>query len=125
MKNRHGQYPDKCKHFRGIQRQCHAGIDPMTLRDVSQKGPARWPCLRLIGSDAATTTCAARELMTIAEHDAEEDEIIAAVNAHLAKLAKGECPECGNLIEPSRIIGRCKYAACGHRVGQVATGEEL
>lgn len=123
MKNRHGQYPDKCKHFRGIQRRCKVGIDPMTLRE-SGKRMARWPCLRLIGDEPAVNVCPARELMTIAEHDAEEDEMNAALDAHLAKLAAGVCPECGKPIEPSQVIGRCKYAACGHRIGQVLSDEE-
>lgn len=116
---RHAGYPDKCKHFLGIQRPCEAGIDPATVRDAANPGPYRWPCLCLIGSKPASTICEKRELMTIEEHDAEEDMITAAVEAHCRKIDSGECPECGKPIEPSRIVGRCKYAACGHRIGQV------
>lgn len=25
------------------------------------------------------------------------------------------------IVEPSRVVGRCKYAACGHRLGQAAS----
>lgn len=34
-------------------------------------------------------------------------------------MAAGKCPTCGGDVEPSRRVGRCLYAACGHRLGQV------
>lgn len=48
----------RCFHFRGIQNVCAAGIDPKSVRDESQPGPYRWPCLTLSAERRATTTCA-------------------------------------------------------------------
>jgi len=40
-----------------------------------------------------------------------------------ALWAENKCHICEAPIEPSTIVGRCKYGACGHRIGQVARGE--
>jgi hypothetical protein len=120
---RHAQYPVRCRHFRGIQNVCMAGVDPKSVRDTGPPGPYRWPCLTLIGRSRAETVCPSRQLMTPEDFDAEEDEITAAVVRATKAIGAGHCPACGAKIEPSRIVGRCKYAACGHRLGQVATPE--
>jgi hypothetical protein len=116
-------FRDKCRHFTGIQHKaCAAGVPYVDVRDSSQPGPYRWPCLdtgRGTGGE-----CKSLALMTQEEHAAAEAELQAIVDKALADIASGKCHECGAPIEPSRIVGRCKYAACGHRVGQVATGED-
>jgi hypothetical protein len=56
------------------------------------------------------------------EEQLKEQE--ARVEALLARLAAGRCPTCDKPIEPSKVIGRCRYGACGHRIGQVATGAD-
>jgi hypothetical protein len=111
---------EKCRHFCGIQNVCGAGIDPRTVRDESEPGPYRWPCLQFIGRPAASDTCPKREWMTAEEHAAHETETRQAFSKAEAAIAAGKCHECGRDIEPSRIVGKCKYGACGHRIGQVS-----
>jgi hypothetical protein len=116
-------YADRCRHFNGIQHdRCKAGVNYLDVRDESQPGPYRWPCLTW-ADKAATTECSKRSLLTQVEHAEKEEQIVAAMAKADADIAAGKCHVCGAASEPSRIIGRCKYAACGHRVGQVA-GEE-
>lgn len=110
---------EKCRHFCGIQNVCGAGIDPKTVRDASQPGPYRWPCLQLIGCAPASDTCPKREWMTAEEHAGEERKLREAAGREIQLVADGKCPTCGRAIEPSRLVGRCKYGACGHRIGQV------
>lgn len=115
---------EKCVHFRGIQNPCGAGVALDTVKDTSGPGPYRWPCLQLIGRPLCRTTCPARRLMTEAEQAAESATIDAAVKAAMASLTAGKCHECSAPIEPSKVVGRCRYASCGHRVGQVESSEE-
>lgn len=113
-------YRDKCRHFNGIQHTtCEAGVEYALVRDASQPGPYRWPCLESHG--VATTVCPERSLLTQEEHAAFEAEIEARWAEIASALEAGKCPVCEADVEPSRIVGRCKYAACGHRLGQVAT----
>jgi hypothetical protein len=42
-----------------------------------------------------------------------------------AALAENKCPHCGAPLKPTQHIGRCLYASCGHRVGQVDSGDEV
>jgi hypothetical protein len=115
----------RCRHFNGVQHDCClAGVRYDDVRDDPGSGPYRWPCLTLIGRPAATTTCSERLLMTREDLDAEGRALDAAVGRALKATAEGKCHECGADIEPSRIVGRCKYAACGHRIGQVVSDEE-
>ena len=116
-------FNDKCRHFTGIQHKtCAAGVKYMDVRDSSRPGPYRWPCISM--GETATTECAQRSLLTQEEHAARYAEIEAAVAEAVAKMNRGECHVCGKPVEPSRVIGRCKYGACGHRQGQVASGDE-
>lgn len=116
---------EECRHFTGIQHPtCGAGVDYKAVRDASQPGPYRWPCLTLIGREPATTTCGLRSLLTREEHAAREKEIEAICAKAAADVAAGRCHVCGGGIEPSRVVGRCRYAACGHRVGQVLDESE-
>lgn len=114
----------RCRHFTGIaHKHCKAGVQYDDVRDTQHR-PYRWPCLQLIGYTPASTDCAKRSLLSAAELAAEHAEIDAAVDKAQAAIAAGICYQCGNSIEPSRIVGRCRYAACGHRIGQVLLEEE-
>jgi hypothetical protein len=88
-----------------------------TLRDSSQPGPYRWPCLTLDGR-AASTVCVSRRLMTVEEERAESEEIRAIARRVIAERDAGRCPTCGaDMTE--RQVGPCVYAEpCGHRIGQ-------
>ena len=59
-----------------------------------------------LGTKACTCPCHHKQLFEAAEN-------------FIKKLANNMCPTCGEPIEPATVVGRCKYAACGHRVGQV------
>jgi hypothetical protein len=115
----------KCRFFIGIQHElCEAGVKMSEMRDVSQPGMARWPCVTFDPDKAATIVCPKRVLMTKEEHEAEVAMLYAAADRFATAVAAGKCPHCGADIEPSKIVGRCRYAACGHRVGQVDDGTE-
>ena len=43
----------------------------------------------------------------------------------MTALAAGKCHICGADAEPSKVVGRCRYAACGHRIGQVGGDTEF
>lgn len=114
----------KCRFFIGIQHDlCEAGVKMSEMRDISQPGMARWPCLT-VDAREATTVCPKRELMTKEDFDKEEADLRAAAERFVVAVAAGKCPECDAPIEPSVTTSRCKYASCGHRVGQVMTEEE-
>lgn len=51
--------------------------------------------------------------------DAIDKETLDAAAKFIEQLAAGKCPTCGKDIEPSKIVGRCRYGACGHRIGVV------
>jgi hypothetical protein len=130
MKERLLVYRDQCRHFTGIQHKtCAVGVAYNDVRDASQPGPYRWPCLESSWGhiDAslrrATTTCDRLSLLTQEEHRAKDEELRAAVDKALAAVESGVCHICGAPAEPSVIVGRCRYAACGHRVGQVLVEE--
>lgn len=64
---------DTCKHFRGIQHEtCLAGVSMHSVRDTTQPGPYRWPCLPPIRPPKASTKCHLRVYPTAAE--VAEDE---------------------------------------------------
>lgn len=66
------QYAGWCKHFTGISDKCcKKGIAYESVRDSSEAGPYRWPCLKDTG---CKTTCALVEFPTQAEADAHERE---------------------------------------------------
>jgi hypothetical protein len=118
-------YADMCRHFVGVQHKvCEAGVKLVDVRDASQPGPYRWPCLTPNSSSPATTVCPKRSLLTQEEHEARIAQLYAAADKFAAAVAAGKCPHCGADIEPSKIVGHCQYAACGHRVGQVDDGTE-
>lgn len=111
----------ECRYFTGIQYQrCGAGIEYASVRDASGPGMARWPCLHLSGRPAAETSCEFRSLLTEQEIAAREAEHAAAVKRAFELLAEGKCHVCGAVITETKVIGRCLYAACGHRLGQRA-----
>jgi hypothetical protein len=102
----------RCVHFHGIQHKtCAAGVHYSTMR-------GRLPCIARYAKPEAT--CALRELETHAAAAARRDSIVAAMDAAFADVAAGRCHVCQAAVEPSTRHGRCLYAACGHRVGQVA-----
>lgn len=115
------QYRDKCRHFNGIGlgssgKRCRADVDYRVLVGGPDFGwAARIPCL----DKPSSVECPSRILMTQDEHADEERRLNEAVDGFLARLDAGQCPTCGAGIEPSKTVGRCLYASCGHRVGQV------
>ena len=116
-------YRDKCRHFNGIQHTtCKVGVNYTDVRDPSMPGPYRWPCLD--GGRGAADTCSKRSLLTQEEHAEHEREMNAVVDRAMAAVAAGKCHVCGADAEPSKVVGRCRYAACGHRVGQVLVEDE-
>lgn len=108
-----------CIHFCGIQHQkCRAGIVLESVRDSSQPGPSRWPCLNLDGKKA-TTTCGSYAEPTPEQIAEWESLINAALNRQRERAERGECDACGAVIERGEQVGRCVYARpCGHRIGQ-------
>lgn len=108
-----------CIHFRGIQHKtCEAGVELLSVRDASQPGPYRWPCLT-IDHKAATTTCASFRAPTPEEHEQRERETTQLLERFFERQRAGLCTECGVKITNVRQHGRCVYAApCGHRIGQ-------
>lgn len=118
-------FRDKCRFFNGIQHGCcKAGLRYKDVELHADEHPrVRLPCadFGLSPDVRIPNTCPARSFYSQEEHAAIEAEHKAAVERFLATLRAGKCPSCGSDIEPSRIVGRCKYAACGHRIGQVAT----
>jgi hypothetical protein len=115
-------YAEKCRHFNGIQHDCcDAGVSYKSVRDGSAKGPYRWPCNTVMdqGRGPAVTVCERRSLLTQDEHAQQETELRAAVDRALSAVAAGKCHVCGADAEPSTVVRRCRYAACGHRIGQV------
>lgn len=109
----------KCVHFRGIQHAtCEAGISMVSIRDASQPGPYRWPCLTLDGRKA-TTTCEQFREPTPEEIAADEAAWAARVEEVTARFKRGECSDCGVKVTAVRQAGKCVYAEpCGHRIGQ-------
>lgn len=115
-------YRDKCRHFNGIQHEtCKIGV---RYEDVKDKGtrPFGFPCLET--GNGCPDTCPQRSLLTQEEHAARELEMQARVDEIVMLLKAGKCHECQKDIEPSTIVGRCKYGACGHRIGQVMTEDD-
>lgn len=111
--------PTTCVHFTGVQHdKCAAGVEYRTLRDVSQPGMARWPCLTHKGM-AATTTCALKVLPTPEQVAAAEAELEAMVKQLTDDMAAGKCHVCRAVIDAGEQVGSCIYARpCGHRQGQ-------
>jgi hypothetical protein len=97
--------PQKCRHFRGVQHEtCLAGVDMKSVRDASQPGPYRWPCLTPLGRSPATTTCASFVAKTRAEEEAELAPLVKAVTKIDRMIGRGEVvptsgPELTELLE--------------------------
>ena len=116
-----GQFREQCRHFNGIQHDtCEAGVPYLSVRDDSAPGPYRWPCLD-VGRGLASTICPKQSLLTKEEKEEWERTIDGVIAKADADIAAGKCHVCGANTEPSKVVGRCRYAACGHRIGQVAT----
>lgn len=116
------QIDGKCKHFTGtINDQCAAGVEYATVRGPADERPYRIACFRddQFKTGKPLPECSRRCWRTPEEVDAEVAESRAAIQKMLDDVAAGRCHVCGKPAEPSRISGRCKYAACGHRIGQV------
>lgn len=113
-------YATQCRHFTGIHQDiCKAGIRYDSVRD-HQPGyrMARWPCLTLDKSPAATI-CEKRDYWTAEESRAMVASDDAAVAKFIADLDAGNCPHCGRPVEKQEQVGSCVYASpCGHRLGQ-------
>lgn len=109
-------YRDKCRHFTGMQHKiCQAEV---VYDTVVQKNPSyQAPCYDT--GRGIIRTCPKQSLLSQEEHQKITEQMDAAVTVFLDKRRRGICPECNKAIEPSKIVGRCLYAACGHRLGQV------
>lgn len=112
--------PGSCFHFRGIQHAtCLAGIKMIDVRDDSQPGPYRWPCITIAGREPATTTCASFREPTKEEIAAWDAKVEARLKEIADRHERGLCADCGAKITRARQVGRCAYAEpCGHRIGQ-------
>jgi len=105
----------KCRHFNGVQHDCcKVGV---RYSDARSEGKCL-PCL-LVGA-TEPTTCERRELMTERDYLAREAKINAALDRARDCAVRGICCVCEKPVEPTTIHGRCLYAACGHRIGQVS-----
>jgi hypothetical protein len=106
--------PQKCKHFRGIQFEtCEVGVVMETLTRPL-------PCLEGFGPvKTPPDTCPKRELMTEEDYAAEARAFQEAASRAARLIAQGLCVDCEKPIAPTSRAGRCLYAACGHRIGQV------
>lgn len=117
-------FRDKCRHFNGIQNPtCKASVSYADVRSPKELADMQiHPCLDLpMGARTrCPDTCPSRSWLTQEEHEAHERELKAAVQRLVSNLEAGICNTCGSSVEPSRVIGRCRYAACGHRIGQVS-----
>ncbi len=103
-----------CFHFTGIGHPaCAKGILYAVVRQAH-----RLPCLQSMRREAPLDNCEHRRPTTDAEIDADDARSDAAIREHLAKLAAGRCPTCGNATEPRRQVSSCVYGACGHRLYQ-------
>lgn len=107
-----------CQHYTGLMGpgmvkhiECRAGV-PYAAVTTGKRDD--FPCIGNGGS------CPKREPYTAAQL-AEQD---AAFQRVLDRVRQGLCHTCGKQIEPSTIVGRCKYGACGHRIGQVARDDD-
>ena len=107
----------KCRHFNGIQHDaCKAGIRYDTFRTEPR---TRLPCLPNVGNALIPlSTCKYFDAFTTEEQASIDKAFAKAIAEHLEKLASGVCPVCGKATEPRKRVGRCLYAACGHRIGQ-------
>lgn len=118
-----------CVHFNGYgirdEKKCRAGVRYLDVQDDSNNA-RRWPCTPPLGKrPVCTTECSLRQFPTPEAVDAKEAEIQAAIAEALAKIALGECHVCGAKVEQRKQVGRCAYAEpCGHRIGQVDTGDD-
>jgi hypothetical protein len=114
-----------CVHFCGIQHEkCAAGVVLLSVRDASQPGPYRWPCITLTGitkkpMPPATTTCDQYREPTADEIAADKAALDARLEEMRQQTARGECSACGQKATRAKQVGSCVYLEpCGHRVGQ-------
>lgn len=109
----------ECRHFNGIQHdRCKAGVQYRSVCDLKVQS---LPCHEKPFLNRPFATCEQCSYLTPEELIAREAELKTQIAEFLEKEAAGICPHCGRNANPMRIIGRCKYTACGHRLGQVST----
>lgn len=106
----------KCKHFNGIQHDtCDAGINYHELLGSGAGCFAHMPCF---SDEQSTVECHKRQLYTLAESEAEEQEIEQSIEQFLGRMRRHEC-ECGKSVDNYKQVGHCVYREpCGHRLGQ-------
>ena len=111
-----------CRHFNGIQNTaCRAGVVYTELGEQERGWAIRLPCL-IAPNREIGPACGLRRFPTEAEALASATADLDALDAHVAKLNRGECPRCQS--NERRQAGRCAYCArCGTRLGQVAEPE--
>lgn len=89
-----------CIHFHGIQHKtCAAGLELASVRDSSQPGPYRWPCLTLAGREPATTKCSLYLDPTDEQIAAWDQQVAAAFTA----LDQGLSPCCKAPLDESQV----------------------
>ena len=115
------QIDGRCRFFNGMQHDvCEAGVRYQDVRDPDAR-PVRLACFKHdeFRTGSPLPPCAKREWLTPEEVDAELAESKAAVDQMMRRLSEDLCPHCGGPGKPRRMVGRCAYAPCGHRIGQV------
>jgi len=90
----------QCVHFNGIQHEkCSAGVAYLSVRDSSQAGPYRWPCLTLAAEKTSTTTCPSFRLKSDEEWAKEDAQFEKA----FAAISEGKSPCCGAPLDESHV----------------------
>jgi hypothetical protein len=115
---------DKCRHFNGIQHDaCEAGVRYEDVRAKEGRPYATLPCVDV--GYGVNGECTNRSLLTQEEHAQLEAQFRASFDEMCKAAAAGKCHVCGANLEPSKVVGHCRYGACGHRQGMVASVVEV
>lgn len=108
----------RCVHYSGaLDTACKLGVVYEKVRRAES-----WPflpCVRFKEAPEPPDTCVFRHFPTPAEVDKQHESDLAAVLAHLEKIADGICPQCGKKLDPIKHVGRSVIGACGHRIGSI------
>jgi hypothetical protein len=111
------QYQVRCVHYNGtVSEVCLAGVRYDDVRDETLS-PYGYPCLA--DRNPNDITCDKRRFMSDQEAMDEAQKLASGITSYFDKLARNECPKCGERILEQKQVGRCVYAyPCGHRLYQ-------